>query len=76
MRGVNSVWGEGLGLQRVQAPAAQDRTQALATYPMPVPAQGDLQVAGPLAAFVNAKNLHQGLFPNGRFLSYGPLLPR
>ena len=57
MRGVGRARG-GLGLQRMQAPAAHGRTQTLATYPMPVPTQGDLQVAGPLAAFVNAKNLH------------------
>ena len=76
MRGVNNTRGEDLGLQRVQAPAAHGRTQALATYPIPVPAQSDLQMAGPVAAFVNAKNLHQGLFPDGRFLSYGTLLPR
>ena len=76
MRGVDRARDEDLGLQRVQAPAAHGRAQALATYPMPVPAQGNLQAAGPITAFVNAKNLHQGLFPDGRFLSYGPLLPR
>ena len=67
----------GLGLQRAQALAPHGCTQALTAYPVPFVAQDHLQPTGAVAAFVQAKDFHQHLFPDRRFRDFHhPLLLR
>lgn len=66
---VGGAWGEGLGLQRVQAPAAQGSAQALAPNTIALAAQGDLQAARAVAALVSAEDLDQHLFPSRLLLA-------
>ena len=44
-------------MERMQAPAAHGRAQALPTHPVPVFTQGDLQLAGAITALVDPKGL-------------------
>lgn len=64
MRRVGRARDKGLGLQRVQAPAAHGRAQALAAHSVAILAQGHLQSAGSVAAFMHAKDPDQRRFPS------------
>ena len=76
MRGVGRAWGVGLGLERMQAPTAHGRAQALAAHPVLVFMQRDLQPAGAITALVDPKGLDQGRSPSRRLRIHRPLLPR
>ena len=76
MREVGRAWGVGLKLQRMQAPAAHGRAQALVAHPVPVFTQHDLQPAGAITALVDPKGIDQGRFPSRCLLRHRPLLPR
>ena len=54
MGGVGRAWGVGLRLQGAQFPVAHSPAQALATHPVPVFTQSDLQSAGAITALEDA----------------------
>ena len=66
--------GEGLGLERVQAPSAHGPAQAVTFDAMALAAQDDLAPARAVAAFVDAKDLDQRRFLSRLALRYALLL--
>jgi len=71
---IGGARGEGLGLQRVQAPAAHGGAQALPPHTVAPAVQFDAQPTRPITAFMDAKHLNQRRFPSRFWLVYCLLL--